>query len=115
MPPGASKDANMRYLDIHEGDKIDEAQLTKWVKQAAKIPGWMAKVASAGTILTAMCSQRMAREKKKQPDGDGERVREVINRELAGQPRQQQGLFEKEKTMAKGTQRSTPHGRPRDA
>jgi hypothetical protein len=42
-PPGASKDANMRYLDIHEGDALDEAQLTKWVKQAAKIPGWMAK------------------------------------------------------------------------
>jgi hypothetical protein len=43
VPPGASKDANVRYLDIHEGDGIDEAQLTKWVKQAAKIPGWMAK------------------------------------------------------------------------
>lgn len=43
VPPGSSKDANMRYLDIHEGDRIDAAQLTKWVKQAAKIPGWMAK------------------------------------------------------------------------
>ena len=43
QPPGSSKDANMRYLDIHEGDALDEAQLTKWVKQAAKIPGWMAK------------------------------------------------------------------------
>jgi hypothetical protein len=43
VPPGTSKDANVRYLDIHEDDKIDVAQLTKWVKQAAKIPGWMAK------------------------------------------------------------------------
>ena len=43
VPPGPSKDANVRYLDIHEGDKIDEAQLTKWIKQAAKLPGWMAK------------------------------------------------------------------------
>jgi hypothetical protein len=43
LPPGSSKDANMRYLDIHEGDALDEAQLTKWVKQAAKIPGWMAR------------------------------------------------------------------------
>jgi hypothetical protein len=42
-PPGASKDAKVRYLDVHEGDKVDAAQLAKWVKQAAKIPGWMAK------------------------------------------------------------------------
>ncbi len=42
MPPGESKDKNMRYLDIHEDDKLDEAQMTKWVKQAAKLPGWMA-------------------------------------------------------------------------
>ena len=41
-PPGASKDKHMRYLDIHEGDKIDEKQMAKWVKQAAAIPGWMA-------------------------------------------------------------------------
>lgn len=43
VPPGTSKDANVRYLDIHEDDRLDEAQLTRWIKQAAKIPGWMAK------------------------------------------------------------------------
>ena len=42
MPPGTSKDKNMSYLDIRQGDKIDEAQFTAWVKQASKIPGWMA-------------------------------------------------------------------------
>ena len=42
LPPGASKDKNTRYLDIREGDAIDEAQLTKWVKQAAKLPGFLA-------------------------------------------------------------------------
>jgi hypothetical protein len=42
-PPGASKDAGMRYLDIYESDKLDEAQFTKWVKQAAKLPGYLAK------------------------------------------------------------------------
>jgi hypothetical protein len=41
-PPGASKDKNMRYLDIYEGDNIDEAQMAKWVNQAAAIPGWLA-------------------------------------------------------------------------
>jgi hypothetical protein len=39
-PPGASKDENVRYLDIHEDDQLDEAQLTAWVTQAAGLPGW---------------------------------------------------------------------------
>jgi hypothetical protein len=41
-PPGGterSKDA--RWIDIHENDKFDEAQMAKWVKQAAKLPGWL--------------------------------------------------------------------------
>ncbi|MGE3855783.1 MAG: DUF1801 domain-containing protein [Dehalococcoidia bacterium] len=38
-PPGASKDPDTRYLDIHEDD-FDEAQFVKWVKQASKRPGW---------------------------------------------------------------------------
>jgi hypothetical protein len=42
MPPGTSKDKNTRTLDIHEGDEIDEAQLARWVKQAAKLPGFLA-------------------------------------------------------------------------
>jgi hypothetical protein len=41
VPPGASKDANTRYLDIHEDDELDEAQLAKWMKQAAALPGWI--------------------------------------------------------------------------
>lgn len=40
LPPGPSKDKNTRYLDIHEDDELDEAQLTRWIKQAAAIPGW---------------------------------------------------------------------------
>ncbi|MCA9601620.1 MAG: DUF1801 domain-containing protein [Polyangiales bacterium] len=39
-PPGASKDPNVRYLDIHENEAIDEVQFAKWVRQAAKLPGW---------------------------------------------------------------------------
>ena len=42
MPPGESKTANTRYLDIRETDEIDEAQLAKWAKQAAKLPGFLA-------------------------------------------------------------------------
>jgi len=40
-PPGASKQKNVRYLDIHEGDDLDEAQMGSWVKQAAALPGWV--------------------------------------------------------------------------
>ena len=42
VPPEASKDKNMRYLDIHEGDEFDESQMASWVKQAAALPGWLA-------------------------------------------------------------------------
>jgi hypothetical protein len=42
LPPGKSKHRQVRYLDIHEGDALDEAQLAAWVKQAAALPGeWM--------------------------------------------------------------------------
>jgi len=40
LPPGVSKDKNVRYLDIHEDDQLDEAQMASWVKQAAGLPGW---------------------------------------------------------------------------
>ena len=37
--PGASKHKEVRYLDIHEDDPLDEAQLAAWVKQASQLPG----------------------------------------------------------------------------
>ena len=39
LPPGESKHKEVRYVDIHEDDQIDEAQLTGWVKQASELPG----------------------------------------------------------------------------
>ena len=39
VPPGASKSKDTRYLDIHEDDQVDEAQLSAWVKQASLLPG----------------------------------------------------------------------------
>jgi len=43
LPPGASKQKDVRYLDIREDDAIDEAQLARWVKQASLLPGWSGK------------------------------------------------------------------------
>ncbi|MGE0548288.1 MAG: DUF1801 domain-containing protein [Kofleriaceae bacterium] len=40
IPPGASKHKAVRYVDLREGE-LDEAQLAKWVRQAAALPGWM--------------------------------------------------------------------------
>ncbi len=39
VPPGASKNKDTRYLDIYEDDQLDEALLTRWVKQASRLPG----------------------------------------------------------------------------
>ena len=39
LPPGMSKQKDVRYLDIHEDDQLDEAQLAVWVKQASQVPG----------------------------------------------------------------------------
>jgi hypothetical protein len=41
VPPGASKGKDTRYIDIHEGDELDEAQMANWVKQATALPGFL--------------------------------------------------------------------------
>jgi hypothetical protein len=38
VPPGG-KSQEARWIDVHQDD-LDEAQMGKWVKQAAAIPGW---------------------------------------------------------------------------
>ena len=39
VPPGESKQKEVRYLDIREDDQLDEAQFAAWVKQASQLPG----------------------------------------------------------------------------
>jgi hypothetical protein len=39
LPPGASKQKHVRYLDIHEDAELDEAQLARWIEQASQLPG----------------------------------------------------------------------------
>ena len=41
LPPGTSKQKDVRYVDIREDDKLDDKQMSTWVKQAAALPGWM--------------------------------------------------------------------------
>jgi hypothetical protein len=44
MPPGESRQADVRYLHVHEDDMIekgmrDEARFIAWVQQASRLPG----------------------------------------------------------------------------
>ena len=39
-PPPGGKSKEARWIDVHEDD-LDAKKLAKWIKQAAKIPGWM--------------------------------------------------------------------------
>lgn len=42
IPPGGTeRSKEARWIDIHEGDELDEAQLATWAKQAAELPGWV--------------------------------------------------------------------------
>ncbi|MBP3960101.1 DUF1801 domain-containing protein [Gemmata sp. G18] len=38
---GTPKSKEARWIDIYEGDELDEPQMTAWVKQAAALPGWV--------------------------------------------------------------------------
>lgn len=42
LPPVESKDPNTRYFHIHEGEQLDEKLVAGWIRQASKLPGWMA-------------------------------------------------------------------------
>ena len=39
IPPGKSKQKEVRYLDIYEDDQLNDSQFAAWVKQASKLPG----------------------------------------------------------------------------
>ena len=39
QPPVVSKQRDVRYLHVHEGERLDEAQFVAWVEQAARLPG----------------------------------------------------------------------------
>jgi hypothetical protein len=40
-PGGTARSKDVRWIDVREGDPLDEAQMARWVKQAATAPGWM--------------------------------------------------------------------------
>lgn len=39
LPPVESKQKDVRYLHIHEGDQLDEKLVASWIRQASELPG----------------------------------------------------------------------------
>lgn len=39
--PCESRHRDVRYLDIYEDERFDEARLASWIRQAAALPGWV--------------------------------------------------------------------------
>src|SRR5215211_3620781 len=39
LPPKTSTRGQVRYLDIHEDDDLDEDRLVSWIEQASNLPG----------------------------------------------------------------------------
>jgi hypothetical protein len=39
VPPVESQVADTRYFHVHEGDLLDEKLVSRWIKQASKLPG----------------------------------------------------------------------------
>jgi hypothetical protein len=39
VPPGESKQKDVRYLDIYEDDHLDEKLVASWIQQASELPG----------------------------------------------------------------------------
>ena len=41
IPPGGSRQKEVRYLDIREGERFDEEVIANWIRQASQLPGWV--------------------------------------------------------------------------
>ena len=41
LPPGKSKHKEVRYLDTHPEDQLDEKLVASWIRQASELPGWV--------------------------------------------------------------------------
>ena len=40
LPPGTSKQKDVRYVDIYETTEFDEKLFAEWIRQASALPGW---------------------------------------------------------------------------
>jgi len=59
LPPGESKHKEVRYVDIHEDDPLDEELVASWIRQASELPGWV-PLAPAGILASSPLPERAA-------------------------------------------------------
>jgi hypothetical protein len=57
LPPGKSKQAKVRYVDLHEGTELNQKQFSAWVAQASTLPGW--QMASPNPSIERTSSGRL--------------------------------------------------------
>ena len=67
LPPGESKTEETRYLDIHEGDELDEAIVASWIKQASELPGWIPSTGPARSASRLVQYEGLARNVRVRP------------------------------------------------
>lgn len=42
VPPGGTeRSKEVRWIDIHENDPLDEERVASWIRQASELPGWI--------------------------------------------------------------------------
>jgi hypothetical protein len=58
LPPGESKSKDVRYLDMHENEQLDEVLLTNWIRQSAALRGWVSQRPPPRSRLGAACRRR---------------------------------------------------------
>jgi hypothetical protein len=78
LPPGESRHREVRYLDIHEDDVLDEAQFADWVRQASRLGG----VTMGGGAMKKPSGTKT--EKSEAGAGDASRLVDGAIRDLGG-------------------------------
>jgi hypothetical protein len=54
LPSSESKHKDMRYLDIHEDDRLDENLVASWIRQASALPGWVAQRRAGQRVVASL-------------------------------------------------------------
>src|SRR5678816_998637 len=65
VPPGESKHKDVRYLDIHENDRLDEKLVASWIRQASELPLSLIHISEPTRLLSISYAVFCLKKKKK--------------------------------------------------
>jgi hypothetical protein len=66
VPPVASRQPDVRYFHIHEGDEIDEPLVASWIRQASELPGEKLFQEKTPEVVVAMRARRPGDERARE-------------------------------------------------